>query len=229
MLKNRIAVVILLLAISSSLVACKSDNDENVEVEETQASSGEIQGDVLSAGGNFTKLLVSIDNDTLGENEIGSSDPENQENSSSSEGTSEAVNTEQTNTPQVGLAVRDSKDMIDIEESKIIGSIEYDTIDISSFNDCGEVELVDDITNLTASMQVMLSKFEMEKWSTIIGYMADVCNRFHIDISTVESARGLKTDTDIAYKIIVASNDKYNIYLAINKNDYTAKYSVKEK
>jgi hypothetical protein len=52
---------------------------------------------------------------------------------------------------------------------------------------------------------------------------------YRIDTNTVESERGLKVDESLQYNIIVARNDRYNIYLAINVADYTAKFSIKEK
>lgn len=221
MVKNKLAAILLVLAISSSFVACKSDNESKEKSETTQTSSNNIQADILNTGGNFNKLLVSNNKDTDVKNSDVASTSESDENSDTTESTTKSR-------PQIGLAVRDSKDRVDIEEKKVIGTIEYDTIDISDFKDCNDIKSDITINDFTDSVQAILVRFN-DNAEQVAGYLAAVCSRYSIDVSTVEASRGLKTDKDLAYKIIVAHNDKYNIYLAINKEDYTAKYSVKEK
>lgn len=221
MVKNRIAAILLILAISLSFVACKSDNDSKETSETTQSSSDNIQADVLNTGGKFNKLLVSSNKDTSVKNSDESSTSESDENSETTESTTKTR-------PPIGLAVRDSKDMVDIEEEKVIGSIDYDTIDISGFKDCTSTKSDALITDFSSSVQTVLTRFN-DNAEQVVGYLADICNRYSIDVSTVEASRGLKTDKDLAYKVIVAHNDKYNIYLAINKSDLTAKFNVKEK
>jgi hypothetical protein len=218
MLKKRIAVGIILLAVSINLVACKSDIDTQENVETTQTNSNDIQGDVLSTGGNFVKILISKSVDTDSDVTM---DLDNGEIV-----VDESIKGER---PPIGLAVIDSKDRVNIEEDKVIGSIDYDILDISEFRDLEDAEEVDTIEHLTISTQTILSKFNMEYWSKITGYLTALCDRYHIDITTVESARGLKADESFQYDIIVASTEKYNIYLAINNEDYTAKYSIEEK
>ena len=229
MLKKRTAVILLVLAILSNLTACKSNTDEKENIEPAQTKSVDAQGDVLNTGGNFNKILVSNAENTVDKNDSESSELQNSESSESAEGSELKEQTGQSSRPPIGLAVKDSEYMIDIEEEKVIGTIDYDTLDITGFNDCDSVDLVNDTSRLTDSVQTILHKFDMEQWSKIVGYLTDICERYHIDISTVESARGRKVDESLTYKIIVAHNDKYNIYLAINKEDYTAKFSVKEK
>lgn len=221
MLKNRIAVTFLMLAISSSLVACKSDTTEKENIEQTQINSVDIQGDVLDTGGNFNKLLVSNSTNTANENNSESPELKNEEEIKTADDS-------ENSRPPIGLAVKDSKDRVDIEEDKVIGTIEYDTMDISEFNDCSATAEIDAVNGFTTSTQLVLSKF-LSNSEIVAGYLSDICIKYHIDVSTVESDRGLKVDESLNYKIIVAHNDKYNIYLAINKEDYTAKYSVKEK
>lgn len=221
MVKNRIAVILLAVAISSSFVACKSDTGSKETSETTQSSSDNVQADVLSTGGKFNKLLVSNNGGTTAENSDGSSTSESDENSETTESTTKSR-------PPIGLAVRDSKDMVDIEEEKVIGSIDYDIIDISEFKDCTNKKSNVQINDLSDSVQAILTRFN-DNEEQVVDYLAEVCDRCSIDVSTVEASRGLKTDKDLAYKVIVAHNDKYNIYLAINKSDLTAKFSVKEK
>lgn len=221
MIKNKVAVILLAVAISSSFVACKSDTGSKETSETTQSSSDNVQADVLNTGGKFSKLLVSNNGGTTAENSDESSASESDENSEATESTTKSR-------PPIGLAVRDSKDMVDIEEEKVIGSIDYDTIDISGFKDCTNATSVDAVDGFTGSVQSQLAKFSTNA-EQVAGYLVEVCDRYSIDVSTVEASRGLKTDKDLAYKVMVAHNDKYNIYLAINKSDLTAKFSVKEK
>lgn len=230
MLKKRISVSILLLAISLNLVACKSDNDKQKKVETTQANSSEIQGEVLNTYGNFTKILVSNSTDTLYENGDSALNVKNEEKDNGIDDTTNPAQEHQNSRPPIGLAVMDSSDRVDVEENKVIGSVDYDTIDISEFSDFDtEPDAVDFSQDFTNSMQVTLVKFDIQVNEKVAGYLKNICDRHKIDISTVESKRGLKVDNDLQYDIIVAYNEKYNIYLAINKEDNSAKYKVTEK
>lgn len=228
MLKNRLAVIILTIAISSSLVACKSNTDEKENTEPTQTSSVNIQGDVLNTGGNFNKLLVSNNTNTADKNTSGSSELKNEGESGTIDDIEDTEQTDKNSRPPVGLAVKDSEDKVDIEENKVIGTIDYDILDISKFEDCPSTKGADAVDGFTNSTQSILSKFYGHS-EIVAGYLKEICDRYYIDTNTVESNRGLKVDKSLTYEIVVAHNTKYNIYLAINKEDYTAKFSVKEK
>lgn len=217
----RIKTIGIMLMAVLSLTGCSKTTDE-LETSATLAND-----DLSYTQGNFNKIYVdSLKNNSSAED---NSDVQiEQETIAKGENTEQEG--EQETTHKQGIVSYNSDDRIDREEQKIIGNFEVDTYDISEYQTYKASDKKSEFNIKDYDVDVRVLLFEVSEYTDELGgALNSLCEKYLLDKSKLQTNGSVNRDDNNEYQIISVFDNKYKLYIAINKSTKEIKYNIVER